>query len=201
MSSRCEDSASAEFQTLLKRARSGSQDAARELYESYGKHVLRCVRHRLWRRMRTRFDSQDFEQQVWASVFLADELPSFHSPDEFIGFLLTLAERKVYHESRRHSLQKQDVHRELPIDEQATEVGLHPAAADPTPSAIAVYDEEYDRLIGQQEPEVREVAQLRLAGNTFREIADSLEMDERTARRFMNRVKRVARPDADSTEP
>ncbi len=182
------------FRDLLKRAQAGSQDASRELYETYGRHVIRCVRHRLWRRMRTRFDSQDFSQQVWASFFLHENLPDFETPDELMAFLGAMAERKVILENRRQAAQKNNLRRESPINEHDTHVGYHPAAPDPTPSTVAVYQEQYQRIIVNQAPEVREVAELRFAGNTFREISNSLEIDERTARRFMRRLKRTTPP-------
>src|SRR4051794_31583783 len=83
------------FRELLKRAQLGCPEASRELYETYGRHVIRCVRHRLWRRMRTRFDSQDFSQQVWASFFLEENLPDFQTPDDLMAFLGAMAEHKV----------------------------------------------------------------------------------------------------------
>jgi DNA-binding NarL/FixJ family response regulator len=83
------------------------------------------------------------------------------------------------------------------IDEQASHVlGPHPATQDPTPSAVAVYREEYDRLVEQQVPEVREVAEMRAQGSTFAEIAESLNIDESTARRFMRRLRRRGGDDA-----
>ena len=57
---------------------------------------------------------------------------------------------------------------------------------------MARYREQYDRLVVQQQPEVREVAELRAQDCTFAEIAESLEIDESTARRFMRRVRRRA---------
>lgn len=183
-----------QFRDLMQRAKAGCQDASRELYETYGRHVLRCVRHRLWRRMRARFDSQDFSQQVWASYFLGENLPDFQTPDELMGFLSAMAERKVILEHRRQHLQKNNLRRDRPINEHDTHVGHHPAAPDPTPSTLAVYREQYERIIVNQAPEVREVAQLRLEGNTFAEIAGTLEIDERTARRFMRRLRRTTPP-------
>jgi RNA polymerase sigma-70 factor (ECF subfamily) len=145
--------------------------------------------------MRTRFDSLDFSQQVWASFFLGENAPDFQTPDELIGFLGAMAERKVILENRRQAAQKNNLRRESPIDEHDTHVGYHPAAHDPTPSTVAVYNEQYERIIVNQAPEVREVAQLRLEGNTFHEISESLEIDERTARRFMRRLKRTTPPE------
>jgi hypothetical protein len=75
------------FQELLREAQQGSKEAAKELYETYVKYVLRCVRQRMYHKLRPRFDSQDFVQQVWASFFVGDaKLPDFETPEE-LAFL------------------------------------------------------------------------------------------------------------------
>jgi DNA-directed RNA polymerase specialized sigma24 family protein len=190
------------FQALLKRAQGGSQEAAQELHDTYVKYVHKCVRHKMWKRLRTRYDSADFVQQVWASFFAdGSRLPDFETPADLIAFLQKVAQRKVLLEGRRQHRQKGNVEREMRIDEQASHVlGPHPATHDPTPSAVAVYREEYDRLIEQQVPEVREVAAMRAEGSTFAEIAESLEIDESTARRFMRRLRRRGGQDTDAGE-
>jgi len=76
-----DDSRQHHFQALLRQVQHGSPEAARELYDTYVNHVLRGVRVRLWHRMRSKYDSQDFVQQVWASFFDEPErLPDFESP-------------------------------------------------------------------------------------------------------------------------
>lgn len=184
------------FQLLVKAAQSGSAEAARELHDKYVKYVHKCVRNKMWRSLRTRFDSTDFVQQTWASFFTpGNRLPDFQSPQELIAFLQTVAQRKVLAAGRRQHNQKADVALEQRIDESSPIAGPHPPAHDPTPSSVAVYHEQYDRLVEQQVPEVREVAELRAQGNTFAEIAASLNIDESTARRFMRRIRRRSSQD------
>jgi DNA-directed RNA polymerase specialized sigma24 family protein len=146
--------------------------------------------------MRVRFDSQDFVQQVWKSFFVGDNrLPDFQSPDDLIAYLQAMARQKINLETRRQHARKNDIAREQEIDPLASTIERHPAASDPTPSTIAVFNEQYNRLVEQQEPEVREVAVLRAQGATFPEIAESLQMHEATARRLMRRVRRRAMQD------
>jgi RNA polymerase sigma-70 factor (ECF subfamily) len=181
------------FRRLLSEAEGGSEEAARELYETYVQHVLRCVRHRMWRKLRTRFDSQDFVQQVWASFFDdMDRLPDFQTPEDLTNYLMAMARNKVMMAGRQGQSLKRDVERETRVDEESEMVGPHPAGRDPTPSAVAVYREEYDRLIDQQPPDVREIAELRMEGSTFEEIAEELELDESWARRLMRRLRSEA---------
>lgn len=179
------------FQELLREAQQGSKEAAKELYETYVKYVLRCVRQRMYHKLRPRFDSQDFVQQVWASFFVGDaKLPDFETPEELVAYLQTLAQRKVTMEGRRLRGAKCNAAREEPIDAQSDPQGHHPATRLPTPSAIAIFREQYEGLVGEQVAETRDVAQLRYEGNTFPEIAEQLEMHESNARKVMRRLKR-----------
>lgn len=183
------------FQALLRQVQQGSHEAARELYETYVDHVLRGVRVRLWHRMRSKFDSQDFVQQVWASFFDGRErLPDFDTPEALVNYLLGMAYNKVTGEGRHLQTQKHDIQREQRI---ATAAGPHPVSRDPTPSAVAVYHEQYDRLVDRQPPRVKRIVELRLDGKTFEEIAAELEIDESTARRVIKRLQL----EAQSSEP
>lgn len=184
------------FRALMRAAEDGSEEAARELYETYVKYVLRCVRHKLWHRLRSKFDSQDFVQQVWASFFDdRGQLPDFQTPEDLIAYLRAMAENKVANEGRLRQLAKRDMGLEVPVHEDSDTVGQHPATRLPTPSAVAVFNESFDRLVEQQTDETRAVAQLRYEGNTFEEIAQCLDMDESSARKVMRRLKRRADSD------
>jgi RNA polymerase sigma-70 factor (ECF subfamily) len=178
------------FQGLLRQVQEGSHEAARELYDTYVEHVIRSVRLRLWQRMRSRFDSQDFAQQVWASFFVEPgTLPSFRTPEELVNYLMGMAFHKVSGEGRHMLTQKNNIQRETRIDTMATATGPHPASRDPTPSAVAVYREQYDRLVESQPPQVRKIVERRVEGMTFDEIAAELDIDESTARRVIKRLQ------------
>jgi len=178
------------FRTLLREAQAGSDEAARELYDTYGQYIQKCVRHRLWRRLRSKFDSQDFVQQVWLSFFRDESLPDFQSPGELLAYFKAMAENKVTFEARHRQMQRRAVQLEERVAEEDDHVGAHPATRIPTPSAIAMVRERYDELVGQRPREMQDVAELRLAGASFREIAEELQMDEATARRVMRVLRR-----------
>src|SRR5207244_2605627 len=58
-----------QFEALMRQVQDGSEEAARELCTSYFDHIIKCVRRRLRPALRPRFDSVDFVQKVWKSVF------------------------------------------------------------------------------------------------------------------------------------
>jgi len=192
-----DESLQREFRTLLARAQQGSEEAARELYETYVPHVIRCVRHRLWRRLRSKFDSQDFAQSVWKSFFHdGPNLPDFQTPDDLIAYLRSMATAKVNEEARRRTPRgKRDAMLEIPIDESSEPTGPHPATRLPTPSTVAMYRERYERTMEQHPAMEREVADLRLEGNTFDEIGEKLDVNPHYARRLLRQLKeRALRP-------
>jgi len=57
------------FRRTLEEIASGSEEAVERFIAVYGPHIRRAVRRRLSDHMRSKFDSIDFEQMVWASVF------------------------------------------------------------------------------------------------------------------------------------
>jgi RNA polymerase sigma factor (sigma-70 family) len=179
-----------DFATLMQRIREGSQEAARELLEDYGPHVFRVVRRRLHRRLRSKFDSSDFVQAVWASFFaLQPREFRFDSPEELVGFLVNLARNKVVDTVRqRLASLKYDVHREQSLDDSRAVRREEIVAHQPTPSQIAVAKEQWDRLLQQTPAHHRQILDLLRQGNTHLEIAHKLGMDEKTIRRLIRRI-------------
>src|SRR5581483_11639550 len=106
------------FDDLMRRLRDGSEDAARELLHRYGDAILRVVRRKLSRELRSKFDSVDFVQAVWASFFTGTPRQRrFDHPQALMAFLVTLAQNKVIDAVRqRMQTQKHNVNRERPLD-------------------------------------------------------------------------------------
>ena len=101
-----------------------------------------------------------------------------------------MAEKKVHQETRHQRNLKRNLSLETEVHEDSDMAGPHPATRLPTPSAMAIFEEEYDRLVENQTGTTRAVAQLRYEGNSFVEIAQCLDLDEATARRRIREIKR-----------
>jgi RNA polymerase sigma factor (sigma-70 family) len=173
-----------DFQTLMHRIREGSQDAARELFESYGPHIRRVVRRKLHQQLRSKFDSGDFEQAVWASFFaLLPQKGTFDRPEALITFLVKLAQNKVIDAVRQRFTQKYDVNREHTFSDSAE---YQAAQKQPTPSQIAMAREEWRRLLAGKPAHYQRILILRLQGHKLKEIAEQVDMDEKTVRRVLD---------------
>jgi RNA polymerase sigma-70 factor (ECF subfamily) len=179
-----------EFKKLMEGVRDGSEDAARELLNSYGEHILRVVRRKLSRELRSKFDSVDFVQAVWASFF-ADihERRGFDHPRALIAFLVTLAQNKVIDAVRqRMQTQKYNVNRERALDGSVSADGMGLAAREPTPSQVAIANDEWRRLLAELPTRYQRMLELLREGHTQKDIARELGVNEKTVRRVLEKL-------------
>jgi len=187
------DDVEREFREFLEQVRVGGAGAAEQLLANYGPHVLRLVRRRLSRRLRPRFDSVDFVQSVWASVFRDPQrLGRLTNPRELIQFLQAIAYNKICDESRRSlQSQKRCAQRERSLE---TLGGRHDVVPDlrddrqPDPEQLAVAREQWRRLVGHPPRRYRRILLLRMLGDTYDEIAAKLHVHERTVRKVVGRL-------------
>ena len=182
----------AEFTRLLTCLREGSEQAAWELLAEYGDLVFRVVRHRLPQDLRRAFDSQDFAQDVWASIFRhRSRLGRLETQGAFVAFLATVAANKVRLEIRRRlRQQKHNMNRERPFDSSVH----YRAAGEATPSQVAIARERWCRLLEKQPPHYQEIIRLRCLGHSYREIAARVGLDDGSVRRVLRGMIRALNP-------
>jgi RNA polymerase sigma-70 factor (ECF subfamily) len=178
------------FSELMDRLGQGSQDAAWELIEVYGPHVKRYVRRTLTSDLRSKFDSIDFAQVVWASFFREPQrIRQLTSPQQLLAYLASMARNKVIDESRRRlDSQKHNVRREVSLEQTDPEAATALHSHDPSPSSVAVARERWSRLISSQPEDVQRILELRFQGETYCEIARRMQVNERTVRRAIARL-------------
>lgn len=182
-----------EFEKLMERVRSGHPEAAREIFERYGKAIQRVVRYRLSRRLRSQFDSVDFTQDAWASFFkIPAENFTFQTPEALMAFLMRIvhhkmidAYRKRCHHPQSDPSQPLRLHKNL--DAQPTRL--------PTPSQFAIAEEEWRRLIHNKPPKIQMALAMLRDGYSQREIAINLGLNVRQIHRLLERMKKYERHD------
>jgi RNA polymerase sigma factor (sigma-70 family) len=179
--------ASDSFRDLLQEVEAGSEDAIRKLLASHGEVVLRVVRARMNRVLRSQYDSEDFVQAVWASFFkYRDLIGRFETIDDLAAFLRSMAANKVMQECRRRlKSQRFDRRRERAAESWGLRSLDQFRTADPTPSAVASAAEEFSRLSEVEQ----KLAQLRAAGSTHEEIAAALGIHPSTVRRILRKIQ------------
>jgi RNA polymerase sigma-70 factor (ECF subfamily) len=178
-----------EFTALMERVRAGSQEAAQLLVDQYGHHILRVVRRTLHKKLRSKFDSLDFQQDVWASFFADQPQKTFDRPEALAAFLAKLARNKVLMAYRKRCrFQRHNVNREHSLDGSAAYQAGNVAAREPTPSQRVMADEKWEQLLQGHPPRHQRILVLVRQGYTQQQIAQELDVDERTVRRVIRKL-------------
>jgi RNA polymerase sigma factor (sigma-70 family) len=179
-----------DFQELLDRAKAGSADAARDLVDRYGDHVLRMVRRRLPERLRSKFDSLDFVQDVWASFF-ADPPPpaAFAGAGALVAYLTRMAQNKVAGAvQKRLKTARYNVNRERPLPAATEGDASAIPADDPTASQLAIGNETWERLLRHARPADRLILVHLRERKTHAEVAAEVGVSVKTVQRVLDRA-------------
>ena len=168
----------------------GSDEAATKLFRHYEPLLIRAIRKRLTRRIRSKFDSIDFAQDVWASFFTEEQQRrEFQTPEDLLAFLTRIAQNKVSDKTRqRLKLQKYDVSRELSMDDSKRFDRENLMGDQPTPSQIMMSQEEWTNFLRKQPLVHRRIFILLREGKSRSEIATELGINIRTVRRVADQV-------------
>ena len=179
------------FSQLIENLEDQQDWAVQELVDRYGSHILRVVRRHLGQKLRIRFDSEDFLQAVWATLFVKPSaFAHIENEAQLKAFLTQIAFHKVIDERRANTqTQKRDLNREFSLngmDSQAQQ----PRNADATPSQHLMADEELQKIQAELPQKLQWMIDCRLQGMTFHAIAEQGGVHERTVRRVFERVRR-----------
>lgn len=180
-----------EFRALLAKALGQSDAAAEELLQRYQSSMLRVIRKKLSKRMRSKFDSLDFAQDVWASFF-ADPPPdlTFDRPEDLATYLAKLAHHKVIEAIRlRLMTQKFNVNREFSLDDSRVVNKEHLTGQQPSPPDVAAINEEWQGFLRSQPLVYQRIYMLLREGKAQKEIAQELAISLKTVLRVANRFK------------
>jgi RNA polymerase sigma-70 factor (ECF subfamily) len=192
-----DDGVEDDFAFLVARARNGDEAATTQLLKQFEADVRMMVRVRLPRALRAQFDSMDFVQAVWASVFAgskenSDAGSAFNDARQFRGFLAGVARNKVYEQHRRLTrTKKYDLGREerLYVRKGERDVPRDVPAHDPTPSENVQANDRYGQLVHGKSVQETRVVELRRQGLTFEEIAERVGWNERSVRRVIDTLR------------
>jgi RNA polymerase sigma-70 factor (ECF subfamily) len=179
----------------LARAKAGDDAAIRDLMHKFEPEVRMVVRVRLPRTLRSQFDSMDFVQEVWRSVFTTNgpDLSQFASAQHFLGYLAGVARNKVFEEHRRRTkTRKYDLGREEPLYVRRgdRDIPRDVPATDPSPSQKLQAGDRLAQLLEGRNAQERKVVDLRRRGLTYGEIGNALGLHESAVRRIVESIRR-----------
>jgi RNA polymerase sigma factor (sigma-70 family) len=182
-----------EFLRMVERLRAGDPGAAEELFRAYGPFLRAAIRRRLDPRLRPRYDSLDFVQDVWASfVALPADRYEFPDPRALRRFLSRVAQYKVLEVHRdRFERQQNNIARETPINDTDGEHPENLRSPTATPSQHAMAGEALDKLLSQLPAGHRVIVQRLREGYSHEDIARMARVSRSTVDRVVRRLKEL----------
>jgi RNA polymerase sigma factor (sigma-70 family) len=175
-----------EFERLMERVRTGDPEVGKELFERYGKAIQMVVRYRLDHRLRSQFDSLDFAQDAWASFFrIPTDNYTFRTPEELMAFLSQVVRHKMIDAYRKRCRRSKEGERTFVRSESYDEEA---PARQPTPSQVAIVEEEWRRLLKDEPPEMQCALEMLREGYSRREIAEQLGLTVKSIQRLIKRL-------------
>jgi DNA-directed RNA polymerase specialized sigma24 family protein len=181
------------FVELIRRVRSGDQQASAELVRLYEPTIRVAVRARLTDpRLRRLLDSTDICQSVLGNFFGRAASGQFEIRDstQLIGLLVTMARNRI----TNHARQQQAARRDHRRDRLLPHSGEEPVDPNPGPGSAAEGRDLLEAVHGRMSPEERQIAEQWASGNAWDEIGAKLGARPDALRirlgRTLNRVRR-----------
>jgi RNA polymerase sigma-70 factor (ECF subfamily) len=180
------------FDELIRKVRAGDSQAAAELVRLYEPAIRRAARIRLVdSRLRRLFDSMDISQSVFASFFVRAALGQYEldKPDHLLRLLVTMSRKKLAAHARAQTSARRDYRRLR--DERRSLDGI--AAPDTPPDQKVAADELLHMFRERLSDDERQVADLRVLGKSWEQIAASMGGSAEGLRKKLSRaVGRIA---------
>jgi RNA polymerase sigma-70 factor (ECF subfamily) len=170
---------------LLNQLASGDGEAAQRVFTAYAPYLRMVVRRQLTPALRSKFDSMDIVQSVWADLFAGFQAGcwEFHNPQQLRAFLIKVTRNRLIDRVRQQQaplrletrLEAGELH-ELPQP--------HPARAGDQLEA----DEMWQRLLALCPPRHRALLELKRQGLSVAEIAAKSGLHEGSVRRIFGEL-------------
>jgi RNA polymerase sigma factor (sigma-70 family) len=172
---------------LIQRLNDGDIDAAERAFLAYEPYLRMAVRRQLNGPLRSKLDSMDIVQSVWADVLCGFREAGWRFADRahLRAFLTRVACNRLIDRRRQH-------HRALEREQPLTEVSPKdlPRSSQPRPSEVAQVHELWERMLENCPPAHREILLLRRQGLPLTEVAARSGLHEGSVRRILYKLAR-----------
>lgn len=174
--------------------RDGDERAATQLWDRYFHRLAAIANRRLGPSGRRVSDGDDIGLSVMESLFDGLEQGRFEKlagRQDLWRLLVAITARKAVDQVRRIMSAKHGggaVRGDSIFDGSVANFGSFPDG-NPTPDEVAAIEEEKCRLFSKLDETMQHIAQGRLAGSSNAEIAETLNVSERTVERKLNMIR------------
>src|SRR5262249_19983951 len=184
---------------LIEKLNGGDIAAAERAFLAYEPYLRMAIRRQLTGALRSKLDSMDIVQSVWADVLTGFRQAGWRFTDRshLRAFLMKVARNRLLDRRRQH-------HRALEQEQALSQTAAEalPPTQQPPPSAIAPADERWKRTWEQRPPAPREILVLRRQGRLLSEIAARTGLHEGSIRRILyDLARRLALPRRTNAAP
>jgi RNA polymerase sigma-70 factor (ECF subfamily) len=186
---------------LLDLLRKGDEEAARKLFNAYAERLLSLARWRISQRMARRVDPEDIVQSVFRTFFTRVKSGhlTFEEQDDLSKLLVSITVRKTLRQIAFHRAAKRDPAMEVAQDDSSAQSLPDVESVEPSPEAEVVFVDLLEHFLARLEPRDRQILELRLQGYRTAEIAEKLNILDRTVRRTFEQIRAAAENDDDLT--
>jgi RNA polymerase sigma-70 factor (ECF subfamily) len=179
--------ASEPLDNLLTKLSSGDAAAAEQVFLEYEPYLRMVVRRMLPAQLRSKFDSHDVVQSVWADLLHGFRESGWRFADaaHLKAFLVKVTRNRFLDRVRRH---KKAVKQERSLDD----AGAAEAAVtdDPRPSEVVQRDELWQKMLTLCPPAHRPLLDLKRQGFSLAEIAERTGLHPSSVRRILYDLQR-----------
>jgi RNA polymerase sigma factor (sigma-70 family) len=167
---------------LLAGLNSGDVAVAEQVFRTYEPYLRILVRRELRAELRTKFDSSDVVQSVWADLLVGLQGRGWHFADRahLQAFLVRLMKNRFIDLCRKHGPAL--AHEQRLADNELAEIvagNLH------HPSEVVQGNELWERILALCPENHRELVRMKLKGLTANEIADRTGLHPNSVRRIL----------------
>lgn len=181
---------------LIERLNDGDTAAAERAFLAYEPYLRMAVRRQLTGPLRSKLDTMDIVQSVWADLLCGFRESGWRFADRahLRAFLVRVTRNRLVDRRRQHH---RAIEREQPLAQ--TSPDELPRSKQPRPSEVAQGHELWERILAKCPPDHREILRLRRQGLPLAEIAARSGLHEGSVRRILYNIARRL-PDT-RTEP
>jgi RNA polymerase sigma factor (sigma-70 family) len=172
---------------LLAKLCTGDTDAAEQVFLAYEPYLRMVVRRQLAGPLRSKFDSVDIVQSVWADVLEGFRTAGWRFTDtaHLRAFLVKVTRNRFLQRVRKH---RRALGREEPLHEGDIE-RLPPSRQD-RPSELVRADELWKQMLALCPPAHRDLLDYKRQGQSLAEIAARTGLHESSVRRILYELER-----------
>ncbi|MBS0263727.1 MAG: sigma-70 family RNA polymerase sigma factor [Planctomycetes bacterium] len=172
--------------SLLRRLRTGSQDAATQLFLRYAARLRRLSDAKCSPDLASRLDSDDIVQSVFRTFFRRVEKGEYDVPDgeDLWNLFVIIGLNKIQAQGRYHRAAKRDVRASV------GDAFLEAAGDDDDATSLAILRMSIDETLDQLTATHREIIQMRIEGRDVAEIARQVGRSKRSVERILQEIRK-----------